>query len=317
MISLPDFKEKKILFISNTKDLENNLKFSNGNIKLYKEGKCINQVSCSLILCIFIVGDFTLTTALIRKVKEFGISIILLNYSFKPYAELMCQAEGNYALREVQYTIPCEHRLELSKGLIKNKLRNQMNLLKEYKSCSGDILSESIDKVDQVESEESLLGVEGNAASVYFKSLFKDANWFRRAPRTKEDIPNLLLDIGYTFLFNFVDACLRLFGFDVYKGFYHKLYFQRQSLTCDIMEPFRVIIDKALIKAIHLNKIDENDFLFKNGSFSFKEFYLQRKYTEIFFEAIEQNKEEIYGYVLAFYRYIQSPNKYIFPDYKY
>ena len=52
------------------------------------------------------------------------------------------------------------------------------------------------------------------------------------------------MDIGYTYLFNFIDALLRLYGFDTYLGFYHKEFYQRKSLVCDVVEPFRCIIDK-------------------------------------------------------------------------
>ena len=57
--------------------------------------------------------------------------------------------------------------------------------------------------------------------------------------------------------FNCMDSLLRLYGFDTYKGFYHKLFFQRKSLACDVMEPFRCVIDKQILKAFNLGQIDE------------------------------------------------------------
>ena len=50
-----------------------------------------------------------------------------------------------------------------------------------------------------------LLGIEGNFSSIYFKKHFESIGWNNRAPQAREDIPNLLLDIGYTYLFNYVD----------------------------------------------------------------------------------------------------------------
>ena len=75
----------------------------------------------------------------------------------------------------------------------------------------------------------TLLGVEGNYSKYFFKTYLVPAGWRRRAPRTKEDIPNLLMDIGYTYLFNFIDSLLRLHGFDTYKGYYHKLFFDDKA----------------------------------------------------------------------------------------
>jgi len=81
-----------------------------------------------------------------------------------------------------------------------------------------------------------------------------------RYPRTKIDKNNLLLDMGYTFLFHFIETLLCLYGFDLYEGFYHKRFYQRKSLVCDVQEPFRCIIDEALKKAYNLGRISEKDF---------------------------------------------------------
>jgi len=101
------------------------------------------------------------------------------------------------------------------------------------------------------------------------------------------------MDIGYTFLFNFVDGIICLYGLDTYIGFYHKLFFQRKSLTCDLIEPFRCIIDKQILKSYHLHQIDYKDFKKEKGSYFLynKE---RDKYLEIFSEAIMDKKEEIF-----------------------
>lgn len=138
----------------------------------------------------------------------------------------------------------------------------------------------------------------------------------RRAPQTKEDIINLLLDIGYTYLFNFCDALLKLFGFDTYKGYYHKLFFQRKSLACDIMEPMRPLIDQQIIKSYHLGQIKNNDFVFKNGCFDFKYgFKTSKKYSELFLKTITDRKEDIYNFILNFYRYIMNKERYKFVNF--
>jgi len=87
-------------------------------------------------------------------------------------------------------------------------------------------------------------------------------------PRTRNDIINFLMDIGYSFLYNFIEANLCLYGFDVYKGVYHKLFYERKSLACDLVEPFRCIIDKKIRKMHNLGQINEQDFKFKNGEYT-------------------------------------------------
>ena len=82
MMSLPDFKEKQILFISNEQGLENKIQFKNDNIAFVKDGKIINQISCYKVFAIFIIGDISITTILIKNCKKYGISLFLMKYIF-------------------------------------------------------------------------------------------------------------------------------------------------------------------------------------------------------------------------------------------
>lgn len=151
----------------------------------------------------------------------------------------------------------------------------------------------------------SLLGVEGTASKRFFPVYFRNLDWQRREPRTKRDINNVLLDIGYTYLFYFVEAMTSLYGFDIYCGFYHTFFYQRKSLICDLVEPFRCIIDRCLRKAHNLGQIDESDFFFKNNqcNLSYKN---QGKYTRIFFQEILEYKEDIFRFIQSYYRWFMK-----------
>jgi len=305
MISLPDFKEKQILFVQTERGVENKLQFQNDNIIFKKDDKNINKISCYKVFTIFIIGDFTITSYLIRNCKKYGISMFFLKNNFEVYASLNSELEGNYLLREKQYNPKDE--FETAKKLIKNKTYNQLVLLKEKKKII-DLKGEYeflCKKIDSAKDNEQLLGIEGSLSRNFFANYFKDCNWIRRMPRTKYDINNVLLDIGYTFLFNFIDSLLKLHGFDTYKGIYHKLFFQRKSLSCDIMEPFRCLIDKELVKAYNLGQIDENDFKEERGKYVLA-YDKQRKYLEIFFKAIINRKEDVFIYVKNFYYFFMN-----------
>ena len=210
MLTLPDFKEKKILFISNTDDsLPNLLKFHNSNIRLYKNDKFVNQISIHLVFCVFICGTTSITTPLIRNLQEYGISIFLLTESLKPYAQINARAEGNYLLREKQYKLSNDDELEIAKFLIENKIKNQISILKSNRKKISDSISNTNEKIKDTKNIQELLGFEGSCAHSYYSHIFSKLDWSRRA-KNKEDIPNLLLDIGYTFLFNYIGALLRL-----------------------------------------------------------------------------------------------------------
>lgn len=316
MLTFPDFKEKRILMAQAELGADNLLQLANDNIRFVRDGQTIDQISCHGVFAVFIVGDMSVTTSLLKKLSAQGISVFFLNRNLSTDAAVMTQAEGNWLLRQKQYT--SDGMLSISERIVANKLDNQETVLKSFnRSYDEGVFIRAREQISQSPDLKKLLGIEGNASKEYFHSLFGEFGWSRRAPQTKEDITNLLLDIGYTYLFNYCDSLLRLFGFDTYKGYYHQLFFQRKSLACDVMEPMRSLIDRQLVKSFHLGQIKDNDFVFRNGRFEFRQgFKTAKQYSAIFLEAITDKREDIYQYVLYFYRYIMDSNKYPFPVFK-
>ncbi len=305
MMSLPDFKEKQLLVIAAKDAAENRLQFKNENICFTQDGNIVNQLSCHKVFAVFIVGDFSLTTVLIRNCQQYGVSLFLLKDNFLSYASIISTASGNYLLREKQYA--SSRDFSIAKRVVINKLVNQQILLKNTTSIEAKrVFEKEIEKkMENTLTSKELLGIEGSATKLYFQEYFKEMNWYRRLPRAKVDVNNLLMDIGYTMLFNFVDALLNLYGFDTYKGVYHTLFFQRKSLVCDIVEPFRCIIDKQIVKSYNLKQIDKKDFLCLKGKYSLS-YDKQKKYIRIFSEAIMDRKEELFSYVRDYYYCIMN-----------
>lgn len=320
MLTLPDFREKQILFIL-VEDLpkertKSKIKFHNENIVFLKDDRVENRASCHKIFSVFIIGNISLTTELIRQCKLFGISLFFLRSNFSLYAYINSSADGNYLLRERQYSLSQEQELEIARKIVENKINNQFSLIRSRKLDIGKSKKEITKLIRDAPNDGFLRGIEGNISKDFFKLYFKDINWCGREPMVKPDIPNFLLDMGYTFLFNFIDALLCLFGFDTYKGFYHKLFFQRKSLACDIIEPFRGIIDREVLKMYTLRTVREDDFKVYNKKVVLKSYKYNKKYAGHFSEAIMRNKEEIYKYVYGFYRFIMDSGKNKFPYFK-
>lgn len=317
MITLPDFKQKQLLFITAQRNISNKIKFQNDNIVFSKDDKVVNRASCHKVFAVFVMGDISVTSELMKQGKRFGVSFFFLKQNFEHYAAINAAAEGNYLLRMRQYALTPEEELFIAKRIVANKVLNQLSLLTSKKVGNGlrkkkDAILEAI---EHVQNHDSLRGIEGNVSKEFFKAYFEPAGWTWRMPRVKPDIPNFLLDIGYTMMFNFIDSLLRLYGFDTYKGFYHKLFFQRKSLACDIIEPFRPIIDREVIKMYTLQQIHEKDFNQRNGNLSLS-FEHSAKYAQLFLEAIMKNRESIYLYVQSLYRFVINSAVNEFPYFK-
>src|SRR3989339_2215095 len=306
MLSLPDFKEKQILFIRTADVKLDKLQFKNENICWTNDGNIENQLSCHKTLALFVIGDCSITSVLIRNCKKLGVSLFLMKDNFEIYAKLLAAAEGNYLLRQKQYALSASTELAMAKQVVANKINNQCLLLDKKKDAIAlKGLRGLSSHAAKARNHKELLGMEGSASRAFFTTYFAEMGWRRRMPRTKFDPTNTLMDIGYTLLFNIVDALLALYGFDGYKGFYHKLFFQRKSLSCDIMEPFRCIIDKQILKAFHLKQVDEADFHVRRGRCEL-DFVKQRKYLQIFSAALMDRREDIFGFVRQYYYYVMK-----------
>lgn len=305
MLDINDFSKKQIIVFSPANG--DKMSYQNDNMIIKdSEGRTKFQNTCYRIFSIIVIGDCSITTGLIRRAKKFGFSICFMTYSFRFY-EIICNGlEGNNFLHTKQYTY---NQTEIGRILILNKIINQRNTLSLIRKKS-DYIKEGISILDsyvkKLEKEreitrDTLMGYEGNAAKVYFPRIFNTFNWKSRKPRIKFDYINSLLDIGYTILFNFIDCLLHIYDFDVYQGVLHTSFYMRKSLTCDLMEPFRCIIDWRVRKGINLGQFKKEDFVEIDYQWQL-EYKKSSVYTGIFLEDILKNKDSIFIYIRSYYR---------------
>lgn len=306
MLQFPDFDEKQIIFIESF-DIKN-INFENENLVIKENWKIKNKVSLYKIFTIFLIWETTITSVFIRKIQEYCITIVFLKKNFLPYLVIWNQTEWNFVLRKKQYEKTEEEMLEIAKKIVLLKTKNQLSLLKNIRvkeDCTKqDIkwINEIILKIPNSENYDNLLWYEWNVSKLFFRNYFWSIGWIRREPRTKFDIKNLLLDVWYTYLFHFIEALLRLYWFDNYYWVYHRTWYQRKSLALDIMEPFRCIIDRALLKSYNLKQINEKDFDFYNWRYVLP-WQNAKKYSSFFLKEIMNNKEEMFFFVKDYYKY--------------
>lgn len=307
MLTKPDFIEKKVILIfAQNKE---KISFKNDNILITTpDGKIKFQLSCYNLFALFIVGNITLTSGIISRSKKFGFSIILFTPGFKVYSTINFTLEGNFILHEKQYTTTKSN--EIAKQLIINKITNQKDFLKKLRNKE---LKDSIKKLDETIDKLAannfdnyeIMGLEGTSAKIYFNRMFKEFNWQGRQPRVKRDKINLLMDIGYTVLFNYIEAILNIYGFDIYKGNLHKEFYKRKSLVCDIIEPFRPIVDYKIRKMINLQQIKEYKFTIYKGQFQLN-WSDSNNFVTLILEEILQYKSNIFDFIQQYYRWFMK-----------
>ena len=198
MLSVNDFTHKQIIILCTREGQK--LSFKNDNVVIRdSEDKIIKQVTCYTLFAIIIIGHITITSGLIQRAKKFGIGIVFLTDSFRPYQTISAFADGNTILRRNQYEY---EGVNAAITVTKNKVRNQRALLMNVRNKHDDlkeaiaILDRYIANLDNCDSIQSIMGVEGSASKLYFKHHFNDVNWKGRKPRIKFDMTNALLEIG-------------------------------------------------------------------------------------------------------------------------
>ena len=215
-------------------------------------------------------------------------------------------AEANYLLRKKQFEYSTED-LSIAKCIVYNKVLNQKAALSKTRkkdSYTVDAIKQcdaALDTLPDIDEYNQLMGLEGTVAKTYFSAYYQNLNWKGRHPRMKSDVLNVILDIGYSILFNFMESFIRMFGFDLYVGVYHRLWFKRKSLVCDLMEPFRCIIDHATLLAFNRKQFSEKDFKLIKQEYHLK-YEKCADYYKVFYDELIAKKMDIFKFVQQYYR---------------
>ncbi len=318
MLSTSDFSKKQVLFVF-FNDGEK-ISFSNDNVVIKNsDGKIKLQISCYRIFLIYAVGNFSITNVVVKQSKKFGFSIALMTANFRIYDVVGFEKNANTLLKKQQYSYD---KLDLASLIISNKIFNQQKTLKDNRNKSDSIkeaintIEEYIKQISSCSTLSELMAYEGLTAKLYFRNHFNNVSWNGRKPRIKADYINSTLDIGYTILFAFIEALLVAYGFDTYCGVLHKQFYMRKSLVCDLVEPFRCIIDVQIKKSINLKQINEEHFVLINRQYQLK-WEKSQEYATIFMKAILDQKDEIFLYIQSYYRaFIKDLPSSEFPFYK-
>lgn len=191
-------------------------------------------------------------------------------------------SNGNVLLRREQYRVADDlaASCQITKYMIWGKLFNgrwsiertkrdhKLRVDEERFRGASAALYDIMPQVMQAASLDSLRGLEGAAASVYFEVFDdmilrnKDAFFFHgRSRRPPMDNVNAMLSFAYSLLAGGCAAALESVGLDAYVGFMHRDRPGRTSLALDMMEELRpCFADRFVLTLINNRIIGPEDF---------------------------------------------------------
>lgn len=302
--------EMRTIFVVNCIEHNRSLRVNNGELMLEELGedkkKTLTKFPFQKLLALFIIGHITVTTPLIEKCKKYGVALVVMKPNLRPVFFWANSAEANYLLRKRQFDYRTED-LTVAKAIVYNKVLNQKSaLLKTRKKDeltinALELCEASLNTLLNTTDYNQLMGLEGTIAKSFFSAYFQNQNWKGRHPRMKSDVINVTLDIGYTILFNFMECFVRMFGFDLYVGVYHRLWFKRKSLVCDLVEPFRCLIDHATLLAFNRKQFSEKDFTLIKREYRLK-YEKCADYYKVFYDTLIAHKTDFFKFVQQYYR---------------
>ncbi len=260
---------------------EGYLSLDGENVVLTEKGKEIVRLPFANLESIYCFNYLGCSPALMGKCAEENVALCFLSPQGRFLARVTGKTKGNVFLRKQQIERFADNsvRLDLIRAILSAKIKNTRNLLLRSRrdnddpdTCAPithclDLLSENLAKIKSEQDIDKLRGLEGESAKAYFeifdKLLLRQREYFRLFMRTKRpplDRINAVLSFLYTICTNDIASALECVGLDPYIGVYHTLRPGRVSLACDIVEEFRTVIDRFVISAINLSKINKDDF---------------------------------------------------------
>ncbi len=213
----------------------------------------------------------SISTYLLKELSDSKINIIFCDEKHNPFGELSSYYSSHNTSKKIQKQINWlkENKDKMWQNIIKNKIINQALMMKKINSNKYELLLTYIEDVLSADKTNR----EGHAAKVYFNELFgKDF------VRNESDNINAALNYGYAILLSTINKEVISNGYLTQMGIHHKNEFNEFNLSCDLMEPFRIVIDNF----VYYNQEKELNTEFKLdivNIFNSRYTYENKKYT--------------------------------------
>ena len=253
----------------------------NKNVFLVKNDDKIFEVSANKVDSILITTSATITTDAIKFAVENNIDIVFLDYFGNPYGRVWHSKLGSTVqIRRRQIEISDQQKgFKMANGWIEAKVENQISFLKDLKKNrpeKKDELAEYISNIeamkDQITSLDGTLdqmrgrvmGFEGMSSRYYFGALcaVMPEKWkFNgRSRNPAEDGFNCLLNYGYGVMYSMVEKGCIIAGLDPYVGFMHTDNYNKKSLVFDLIEMYRIYVDRTVVNLFSKRKVNDDLF---------------------------------------------------------
>ena len=251
-------------------------------LQIRERNKPIQEVRIGEVSQVNVFGNVQFTAAALQGLC--GAEKPISHFSYGGWFYGLTHGLGlkNVFLRKRQFALAEEPLfcLSVAREFVAAKIRNQRTMLRRnHVDPPVNVLSQlkryALLALNTANLEE-LLGIEGNAARIYFANftgMLKAENegdeeapftfeFTHRNRRPPTDPVNALLSFAYSLLAKDLTVICHSVGLDPFIGFFHQPRFGRPALALDLIEGFRPLIaDSVVIGAINTGMVGRGDFI--------------------------------------------------------
>lgn len=181
----------------------------------------------------------SLTAALLAELSKKKVKVIFCDEKRNPSSELIPYYGSHDTSAKVRQQMEWneEAKTAVWTEIVTDKIRKQEETLLCFHKSEAELLHGYLYEIEYGDTTNR----EGHAAKVYFNALFgKDFT------RSAELVTNAMLNYGYSILLSAFNREITANGYMTQLGLFHNNMFNPFNLASDLMEPFRVLVDRKV-----------------------------------------------------------------------
>lgn len=189
----------------------------------------------------------SLTVGLLAELTKQKVKVIFCDSHRNPSSELISYYGSHDTSSKVRTQIQWQQSIKEAvwTEIVHEKIKQQMRFLEDRgKEKEAALLSEYIREIQWYDETNR----EGHAAKVYFNALFG-----MDFSRSQDNYINAALNYGYSIILSAFNREIVANGYLTQIGLFHDNMFNQFNLGSDLMEPFRVLVDRQVCSM----KLDE------------------------------------------------------------
>lgn len=251
-------------------------------LRVTKGTETLVEARVADVSAVSVFGNVEVSTPAGAALLAAGIPILYFSYGGWFRGMTSGALAQNAPMRQAQYraSLDGDQRLRAGGWIISAKIHNQRLVIRRNNGNHPALpaLARASKVARSATSIDSLLGIEGQAARLYFEafgSLLPDQQgfaWESRNRRPPRDPVNALISYVYALLLKDCLAAAYSVGLDPYVGLLHSTGYGKPALALDLMEAYRPVVgDSTVLGMLNRHMLTPADFVVSSRGTAIKD----------------------------------------------